>query len=152
MIQQQQIQQQRRFEVERRGDVSGPGVGEAISRVAEASQNLLADRLDLIKVEVRTALDEKVTAVTEGGKSLGLAAAGAYVARAGWVTLMVGITWWLSRAVGVPGALAIVGGLHLAAGLAMLAAAASKRKQAARAASGRLRAEETRRREPAGVE
>ncbi|MCO5166365.1 MAG: phage holin family protein [Planctomycetes bacterium] len=143
------IQQQRRFEVERRAEAEAPGVSEAISRVAEASQNLLADRLDLIRVEVRTALDEKITAASEAGKSLGLAAAGAYVARAGWVVLMVGVTWWLSRATGIPGALAIVGGIHLLAGLAMLAAAQSKRKQAARAASGQMRAEAAHRREPA---
>lgn len=138
------IEQVRRFEVERRrGD--SEGVGEAISRVAEAGQNLVVDRLDLLKVEAKAALDEKVTAASAAGKALGLGAAGAVIASAGWATVMVAVGWWLSRAITVPGSIVLVGGVHLLTGLVVLGAAASQQRKASRAASGELRAEAERR-------
>lgn len=143
------IQQQRRFEVERR-TVEPEGVGEAISRVAEAGQNLVVDRLDLLKVEAKAALDEKVTAATEAGKAVGLGAAGALIATAGWCTVMVAVGWWLSRLITVPGSIALIGGAHLLVGLIVLGAAASKQRTAKKAASGELRAE-MERRQPAGA-
>ncbi len=143
------IQQQRRFEVEqRRGDPEG--VGEAISRVAEAGQNLVVDRLDLLKVEAKAALDEKVTAATEAGKALGLGLAGTLIAAAGWCTVMVAVGWWLARVIGVPGSIAVIGGAHLLVGLILLGVAAGKQRTAKKAASGELRAE-LERRQPAGA-
>lgn len=137
------IQQQRRFELEQRREPEG--VGEALSRVAEAGQNLIVDRLDLLKVEARAALDEKVTVATAAGKALGLAAAGGLVVALSWVTLMVPVGWWLSRATTAPGAIAVIGGVHLLVGLIMLGAASAKQRAAKQAASGELRAEQERR-------
>lgn len=145
MIQRQQLQQrrfevdqQRRLEVEHRVD-QDESVGQAISRVAEAGQHLVLDRLDLLKVEAKAAVDEKVTAATEAGKALGLVAVAAIVLRAGWVTLMVALGFVLAGVIGVPGALAIIGGVHVVAALIMFGVAAKKRRTAGKAAAGELR-------------
>lgn len=129
MIQQQQ--QRSRFEVDR-----DETMGQAISRVAEAGQHLVLDRLDLLKVEAKAAVDEKVTAATEGAKSLGLFAVGALFLRAGWVVLMVSLGFFLSQRIGVAPALAIVGGIHVVVGAIVLGVAVSKRNEAARKAKG----------------
>lgn len=143
------IQQQRRFEVER-STAESQGVGEAISRVAEAGQNLVVDRLDLLKVEAKAALDEKVTAASAAGKAIGLAAAGALIASLGWATVMVAVGWWLSPLLTVPGSIALIGGVHLLVGMIVLGAAASKQRTAKKAASGEMRAE-IERRQPVGA-
>lgn len=143
MIQREQQRQQRsRFEVDRRpGDDESDdeSMGRAISRVAEAGQHLVLDRLDLLKVEAKAAVDEKVTAATEAGKAMGMVAVAAVILRGGWVTLMVGLGFFLSPRIGVAGALAIIGGFHVLVALGLLGVAASKRKTSAQAAKGELR-------------
>lgn len=138
MIQQQQ--QRSRFEVDRRAS-HDESMGEAISRVAEAGQHLVLDRLDLLKVEAKAAVDEKITAATEAGKALGMVAVGAMFARAGWVVLMVSLGFFLAQRLGVAGSLAIVGGLHVVVAAVIFGIALSKRNTAARAAKGQLRDE-----------
>ena len=142
-------QQQRRFEVERGRPVEEPSVGEAISRVAEAGQNLIVDRIDLLKVEAKAALDEKVTAVTEAGKSFGLLAVAGIIFRGGWVTLMVGLGFVLSRWIGPAGALCLIGGLHVVLAGALVSMALKKQGTAAKAAKGELREEQLERARPA---
>lgn len=150
MIQQQQAYQQRRFEVEReRWREEGPSVGEAISRVAEAGQNLIVDRLDLLKVEAKAAVDEKVTALTEAGKSMGMLAIAGIILRGGWVTLMVGVGFWLSPRITVAGALALIGAVHVVVAGILLATARKKTTTAAKAARGELRQEQLERERPA---
>jgi hypothetical protein len=141
-------QTQRRFDVDRQREVE-PSVGEAISRVAEAGQNLIVDRLDLLKVEARTAVDEKVTALTETGKSVGLLAVAGIIFRGGWVTLMVGVGFLLSRVITVPGALCLIGGAHVLLALGLVGAARAKQRTAAKASRGELRQEASERERPA---
>ena len=156
MIQQQQgLQQQRRFDVDRErwravpAQDQGPSVGEAISRVAEAGQNLIVDRIDLLKVEAKAAVDEKVTALTEAGKSIGMLAVAGIIFRAGWVTLMVGVGFLLARVIGVPGALCLIGGAHVLVAGILVATAMKKKSTAGKAAKGELRQEQLERDRPA---
>ena len=151
MIQQQQQQQRSRYEFEQRRVQHDESMGQAISRVAEAGQHLVLDRLDLLKVEAKAAVDEKITAATEAGKSLGLVAVGAMFLRAGWVTLMVSLGFFLSQRIGVAGALAIIGGVHVVVAAIVLGIAWNKRKVAAAAVKGELRQGAAAVREPAGA-
>lgn len=164
MIQQQQ---QHRFDVERQREAElqqrrgfmdverqrrpEPSVGEAISRVAEAGQNLIVDRIDLLKVEAKAAVDEKITALTETGKSLGLLAVAGIIFRGGWVTLMVGVGFLLSRVIGPAGALCVIGGVHVLLAGILVGVALSKKRTAVKGATGELRQEAFERERPAGA-
>jgi hypothetical protein len=153
MIQHQGVQQQRRFDVERerwqQQQLQQPSVGEAISRVAEAGQNLIVDRIDLLKVEAKAAVDEKVTALTETGKSVGMLAVAGIIFRGGWVTLMVGLGFVLSRVIGPAGALCLIGGVHVLLAGVLVSVALKKKTTAKEAATGELRQKQFDRERPA---
>jgi hypothetical protein len=127
-----------RVEVARRTEVTveEESVGHALSRVAEASQTLLADRLDLLKVEAQATLEEKVEAAKAAGVSLALLGAGAVVLAAGWATLMVGAGMGLATEVGAGWAATIIGGAHVLIGLGVLGAALLMQRHARAAAKG----------------
>jgi hypothetical protein len=117
-------------------------VGHAISRVAEASQRFVSDKLDLMKVEAKAAIDEKVTAASEAGKSIAILAAAGFIIFMSWITLMAAAVVALSKVIGAAGGLAVVGGAHLVAGLALIALSRRKATTAGKAAKGELRAEQ----------
>lgn len=116
-------------------------VGHAISRVAEAGQRFVSDKLDLMKVEAKAALDEKVTAAKEGGKALALLAAAGFIILLAWITLMAAAVVALAEVLGPAGGLAIVGGAHLLMGLGLIALSRRKATTAGEAAKGEPRAE-----------
>lgn len=91
-----------------------PSIGEALAEVAAAGQDLVADRLELMKLELVDGL--KAQAV----RAVQLAAA-AVLLLLGWLFLMAAAVSGLAGLIGVPLALLAVGGPHVLVGFGLAA-------------------------------
>jgi len=81
----------------------------ALARVVEASQRMLTDRMELIRLEVKQTAASAARAAVFGGGGLAACALG-------WLSLMVGIGLFLTRFMPGSAAFALIGVVHLAAG------------------------------------
>ncbi len=90
-----------------------PSLGEALSDIAEASQELVVDRLELLKLDVQEQVE---TAARKAVRS----AAAAALLFAGYLLLAAAAIVGLSYVVGPGWALAAVGAPHLALGAYLL--------------------------------
>jgi len=82
----------------------------AVQRFVDATQSLVADRTDLLRVEAGADVREAV-------KSLRRGVAGGLFLTAGWVLLIAALLIWLSRYAEPEVVLAAVGGAHALVGL-----------------------------------
>jgi len=95
---------------------AGPtGLWEATFDVIETGQQVVLDRIDLLRAELRTDMQRALGASA-------LVIAGATTVAAGWVTLMVAAAWALSWVLPPPAAIALIGAGHLLVGLVALGA------------------------------
>jgi uncharacterized membrane protein YqjE len=86
----------------------------ALERVLEASQKVILNRLDLLKIEVQEDLAKSVRGVTFIG-------AGLVLAVGGWFFFMVLVVHWLDGFLPHAASLAIVGGLQALLGVILCA-------------------------------
>ncbi len=102
-----------RNDVDTRGDkraarVDRPEPMAALVDVIHAAQRMVLARIDLATMQAKDTL-----------QSVAMLAGAAFVATLGWILLMCGAVTLLDNYVPVPAAFAIVGGVHLAAGIAV---------------------------------
>ncbi|MBK7974908.1 MAG: phage holin family protein [Deltaproteobacteria bacterium] len=95
---------------------STPSVSDAIEQAYGAGQRLVVDRIDLLALQAAETWGD----LTRGGS---FAVAGGVVTALGWCCVVGALLAWLGPMWSWPLALALVGALHLAAGLALVAAA-----------------------------
>lgn len=98
-------------------------VATVVSRVAEAGQRYLNDRLDLAKLEAREALKDSASMAVLGG-------AGGLLLLGGWAGLMTALVLFLDEFLPLTAALAIVAGAHALVGGGLLLAALRKGRSA----------------------
>jgi len=103
-----------------RPQLEGVTAQDAWSRAAEASQRLIADRLDLAKLEAKAL-------ISHGAGNVALAAAGGLLALGGYVACMIALVLWIDWWLVAPAAVAVVAAPHLVLGIALLLIA--KRRQ-----------------------
>lgn len=101
----------------------------AATRVLDAGERLLVERLDMLRVEVRGDVSRAVS-------GSGLVAVGGVLAVSGWGVLMAAVVVALAPVVTPAVSLAIVGGVHLLLGGVLLWRASTRLSQT----PGRLQA------------
>lgn len=87
----------------------------ALVDVVRAAQRMILARIDLAAIQAKDAV-----------QGAAMIAAAAFVATFGWIFLMCGAVTLLDDFVPLPAAFAIVGGVHLAAGIAVAFIAKSR--------------------------
>lgn len=105
---------------EQRGDhraarIERPEPMAALVDVIHAAQRMVLARIDLATMQAKDTL-----------QGVAMLAGAAFVATLGWILLMCGAVTLLDNYVPVPAAFAIVGGVHLAAGIAVALLAKSR--------------------------
>ena len=99
---------------------SGPGgtstIWEALAELVAAGQDVVLDRVDLVRSEIA----DDVEALAVSG---GLIVAAGLVAAAGWIAVAAAVIGWLNQVMQLEAALALIGALHLGAGLGLGAVA-----------------------------
>ena len=99
---------------------NGPGgtstVWEALAELVSAGQDLVLDRIDLVRSEITDDIEDLAV-------SGGMIVAAALVASAGWVAVAAAIIGWLNHVMQLEAALALIGALHLGAGVGLGAVA-----------------------------
>lgn len=105
-----------------------PSLWEATAELASAMQQVVSDRLDLLRHEL--AYD-----ATQFAVGIGLVVSAALVAALGWVGLACAAVVVLDRFMGLDAAFAIVGGLHVAVGVALATLAMRRFRNATEAAA-----------------
>ena len=90
-----------------------------MTRVLDAGDRLLVERLELLRTEVR---GDMVRALAGSG----LAVAGGLLLLAGWGVLMAALVVGLAAVVSTAGALGLVGGLHFVVGAGLLWAGSAR--------------------------
>jgi uncharacterized membrane protein YqjE len=88
---------------------TSPSMWEAIRRLADASQRLLVDRLELVRLETR---EDAATLA----RALALLMATLPLLLAGWLALMAGVTLALLPVLPLAATLCILGGVHVVVG------------------------------------
>jgi len=99
---------------------SGPGgtstIWEALAELVSAGQDVVLDRIDLVRSEITDDIEDLAV-------SGGMIVAAALVAAAGWVAVAAAIIGWLNHVMQLEAALALIGALHLGAGIGLAAVA-----------------------------
>lgn len=114
---------------------SGPGgtstIWEALAELVSAGQDVVLDRIDLVRAEITDDIEDLAV-------SGGMIVAAALVAAAGWIAVAAAIIGWLNHLMQLEAALALIGALHLGAGVGLAAVAVRRfsRRKAHAAAAG----------------
>lgn len=102
---------------------SGPGgtstIWEALAELVSAGQDVVLDRIDLVRSEITDDIEDLAV-------SGGMIVAAALVAAAGWIAVAAAVIGWLNHVMQLEAALALIGALHLGAGLGLGAVAARR--------------------------
>jgi hypothetical protein len=99
---------------------SGPGgtstIWESLAELVAAGQDVVLDRIDLVRSEITEDLEDLAV-------SGSMIVAAGLVAAAGWIAVAAAIIGWLNHVMQLEAALALIGALHLGAGLGLGAVA-----------------------------
>jgi putative superfamily III holin-X len=107
-----------------------PSLTSALGHAVDASQRLLADRIDLARLDVI----DVVTRAERGGM---LAAIGALVLVVGWTSLTAALVFALQDQLTLPASMALAGVINTLFGVALVGAGAHRAAASGLLASGR---------------
>jgi len=112
------------IQTERRPEVDPPSLWEAAAEVVEAGQQVMLDRVDLLRNEMTHRVDqlreELAHDVTQFAIGTGIVVAANVVAMLGWLLLVAAFVALLHRWMPLDASFATAGGLHVAVGIVLV--------------------------------
>ncbi len=129
------VQTERRAEVE-----TTPSLWDAAVEVVDAGQQVMVDRVDLLRNEITHRLDSLRSELANDAQNFavgaGLVVAAGVVALLGYALLVAAFVALLDRWLSLDASFAIAGGLHVAVGIALVATASRRFRTAGTATVG----------------